>query len=192
MRGVLVHVYLSASRWKQLGGNGIDYESNATIAKILTYFSNSNGSPVVLNVCPSIGGNFWAIENDTITAYNGTKCLEVVDGVNSNGLKLQISDCSPTNVNQKWDIGKYPRIILGYYIKSTSYDRCLKAIDVNFINGNKIQISTCSSYVETFNICLITDPRDPGQTPINARFHLPILCCERLTLGALLVWFLIQ
>lgn len=118
----------------------------------------------------------WSLEKydtnkyDHITLYNGTKCLEVVDGVNSSGLKLQISDCSRTNVDQKWEIGKYPQIILGSYFNSTSHNSCLTAIDVDLTNGNKLQFSTCTRCVEPFNICLITDPRNPGKTLINARF----------------------
>ena len=150
---------------------------------MLTYFSSYNGSPVVISDCNNDHNQLWTIHDHAISAYNGSMCLEVTDGDNSDGAKVQIWGCSPGNVNQQWD---YDRLFLFWGGKK----RCLDLTDGSTENGSRLQIWECLGCVEASNFCLITDSRDPESTTIKARFRSLLLCCERLTLGALLVWHL--
>ena len=149
--------------------------------KILTYFSNSNGSPVVIGDCTGGDDQLWTFKNGAVTAYGDTKCLDVTDGVNSNGVKLQIWDCRLSNVTQQWYWTG------DNHLAWTNHSRCLDT-DGNLTNGNRVQIWDCNGCVEAFHVCLIADSRHTGATEIKARFRSSLLCCERLTQGNLIVW----
>ena len=128
----------------------------------------------------------WAVERWSggirrITTYNGTMCLDVPNGDDSNGVPVQLWACSPNNPNQQW--GSW-----WLHFSWVGHSRCLDLTDGDFTNGNPIQIWDCKGCVETFNVFLITDSRNPATTPIKARFRSLLLCYKKLTLGALLVW----
>ena len=114
--------------------------------KILTYFSNSNGSPVVIYDCINGPDIRWTFQNGAITAYNGTKCLDVTDGEDCNGVKVQIWDCVPGNVNQQWSY------IGNFHIAWADSNRCLDLTNGNLTNGNRVQIWDCSKCVEAFRV----------------------------------------
>ena len=115
-----------------------------TTTKILTYFSNYNGSPVVMGECAFGHDNRWTFQDGTITMYNGTKCLDVTDGEDSNGVKVQIWDCVPGNVNQQWSY------VGNFHLTWADSDRCLDVTNGNRTNGNRVQIWDCSKCVEEF------------------------------------------
>jgi len=112
---------------------------------------------VVIGDCTGGDGQLWTFKNGAVTAYGGTKCLEVTDGVNSNGVKLQIWDCGSTNVNQQWFWAS------DNHLSWTNHGRCLDLTDGNPANGNRVQIWDCNGCVEAFNTCLITDSCTQGQ-----------------------------
>ena len=128
-----------------------------TTTKILTYFRNQNGSPVVLDNCTGSQDQEWTFRGGTISAYNGTMCLEVPGGSNDDGVKLQICGCSPTNVNQQWH---WPTDTLcPMHIEWKNHQRCLDLTDGILTSGTEAQIWDCIGYVKAFNIRLITDSR---------------------------------
>ena len=152
--------------------------------KILTYFSKYNGSPLVIGDCSDVE-NVWTYANDgSIRAYNHSMCIDVTDGVNCNGVKLQLWECPGlANANQAWDWFDDLHMVW-----RTHKTRCVDLTDGNTETGNQVQLWDCIECVEAFNVCLITDSRNLGITSIKARFRSLLLYCERLTLGALLVW----
>ena len=91
--------------------------------------------------CTSGHDNRCTFQNGTFTNYNGTKCLDVTDGEDSNGVKIQIWDCVPGNVNQQWSY------VGSFHITWADSNRCL---DVT--NGNRVQIWDCGKCVETFQV----------------------------------------
>lgn len=178
---------LEAIDWKQhpLSGNGTrrlrgkcPYFSasgrKTTTTKILTHFRNQNGSPVVLDNC-TIGASvdqIWTFKGSTISAYNGTMCLEVPDGASSNGVELQICQCSPTNVNQQWNWTT--ELSCTMRVEWKNHRRCLDLTDGNLTIGTAAQIWDCIGYVKAFHVSLITDSRK-DRTTIKARFFITFL-----------------
>ena len=141
-----------------------------TITKVLTYFSNPNGSPfngsaVFISECSGVRSQRWAIKNTALTSYDGTMCLDVPNGDDSNGVEVQLWKCLPNNPSQQW-----ARWINESYFVWVGHNRCLDLTDGDFTNGNRVQISDCIKCVEAFNVCLITDSRILGATAIKARF----------------------
>ena len=139
---------------------------------------------MVIGDCYAHPDNLWLNVNVSITAYEGTMCLDVKDGVNSNGVKVQLWDCAAENTNQRWMNTKQNTLVW----MNNNNDRCLDLTDGIIETGNQVQIWDCIECVDAFNVCLITDSRNLGVTEIKARFRSLLLYCERLTLGALLVW----
>lgn len=81
-----------------------------------TAASNTDGAAVTLQKCNGLGNaaqswTFSAGAPDgegagtvgTITIF-GNKCLDVTNGVNQSGTKLQIFGCSTANKNQQWQL----------------------------------------------------------------------------------------
>jgi hypothetical protein len=52
--------------------------------------------------CNGSADQQWTFANGAVTAYNGQFCLDVTDGVDNNGVKLQVWQCYSGSVNQKW------------------------------------------------------------------------------------------
>ena len=145
-------------------------------------FSNANGSPVVMGDCAGGDNQLWTFTNGAVTAYGGTKCLDVTGGVDSNGVKLQIWDCWPDSLNQQWYWTG------DNHLAWTNHGRCMDLTDGNLANGNTIQIWDCDGYVEAYIGCLITHSHISGAMVIKARIRLSLFGCRRLILGAFLVW----
>lgn len=60
------------------------------------FFSNSNGSPVVISDCNKNDDNrLWTIQNKTISAYDGSMCLDVTGGDNAT---LMVRRCKSGSV----------------------------------------------------------------------------------------------
>lgn len=60
-----------------------------------------NGNGVQLQSCVGAPNQQWRFENGQVKIH-GNKCLDVVDGANVNGVKLQVWDCDANNPNQKF------------------------------------------------------------------------------------------
>lgn len=118
---------------------------------------------MVIGDCSGGDNQLWTFKNGAVTAYGGTKCLDATDGVNSNGVKLQLWDCWPNSVNQQWWWTG------DNHLAWTNHGRCVDLTDGSLANGNRAQIWDCSGYVDAFSGHLITDSRTLGATPTKAR-----------------------
>jgi len=112
---------------------------SANNAKCLTSQNgNVNGSPVVISDCAGGDNQLWTFKKGAVTAYGGTKCLDVTDGGNSNGVKLQIWDCWPNSANQQWWWTG------DNHLAWTNHGRCIDLTDGSLANGNRVQIWDCT------------------------------------------------
>lgn len=68
---------------------------------------NVNGAPVQITDCTGGDDQEWKFgPNGAISLYNGAKCLDVTNGANTNGNKLQVWNCAK-NYNQEFDYTNY-------------------------------------------------------------------------------------
>ena len=70
------------------------------------------------------------------------KCLDVTDGVDADGTKLQLWDCDSQNQNrnQQWSYN-----LMSYDFEWAGSNKCIDLTDGNIDNGNQLQIWTCNS-----------------------------------------------
>ena len=136
-----------------------------TTTKVLTYFSNFNGSPVIIRECTVTFDQHWNFNGSAITLFDGSMCLDLTNGDNFNGAGLQIWECSATNPNQQWSLSSYtPDTNTTGAWAPAGQKRCLDLTNGNFTNGNRVQIWDCSKCVEAFkarenqSTCLFITP----------------------------------
>ncbi|PVF90931.1 hypothetical protein CPB86DRAFT_720370, partial [Serendipita vermifera] len=91
-----------------------------------------NGAPVsVVNCTAAEPSNTWTISRDDIFGVGtstpfkvfGDKCLDVTEGNDADGTRLQIWTCYEGNTNQLWQINP------GYYIKWADHNKCIDLTD---------------------------------------------------------------
>lgn len=102
--------------------------------------ANYNGAPVVLADCATGGSEDqqWTFSGGSVKIH-GNKCLDVTDGNNVDGVKLQVWDCWPNSVNQQF---YYTR---DYRLAWTNHGKCTDLTDGSMANGNRIQLWGCSN-----------------------------------------------
>ncbi|KAJ7138238.1 ricin B lectin domain-containing protein, partial [Mycena epipterygia] len=109
----------------------------------LTAPTNADGAPVVITDCGSNSTalNSWVVASGsgavTTLQVFGDKCLDVPNGNDANGQKLQIWTCAAGNTNQMW----IPQP--GNGITWSGKDKCVDLTDGNLTDGNQIQIWDC-------------------------------------------------
>jgi len=132
---------------------------------------NSNGAAVVLADCTGGSDQQWKFSSSgAISLYNGGKCLDVTNGANTNGNKLQVWDCSSGNANQQFDYTKFG----DNHIKWTK-GKCIDLTDGSMANGNRVQIWDCNGAENNNNQIWDTgymynklpNVSEQGQTGIN-------------------------
>jgi len=90
-----------------------------------------------------------------ITAF-GSKCLDVTNGVNSNGVKLQFWTCGQNNRNQQFTI------LNSGAIQWTGTNKCVDVTNGNITTGNQLQIWECTAKdTNQAWIPLVTVPTNP-------------------------------
>ncbi|KAJ7905869.1 ricin B lectin domain-containing protein [Mycena leptocephala] len=111
--------------------------------------SDADGAEVVLVGCgiSNAGPNFpnanftwmapFAPLTGTISTF-GNKCLDVPNGSNVNGVKLQIWTCAAGNTNQMFQIGRQQ-------VQWAGSGKCLDLTGGNSTIGNPIQLWDCST-----------------------------------------------
>ncbi|KAL0067205.1 hypothetical protein AAF712_005775 [Marasmius tenuissimus] len=67
----------------------------------------------------------------------GTKCLDVKDGANADGTKLQMYDCFNQAPNQQWVVNTDTTF------QWAGTNKCIDLTNGSITNGNQLQISTC-------------------------------------------------
>ncbi|KAK1222240.1 hypothetical protein PQX77_014873 [Marasmius sp. AFHP31] len=111
----------------------------------LTAFTNTLNAPVVIQDCNLITEQNWTYTPATtsnsvaqpIKLYNGAKCLDVKDGVNADGTKLQIYDCFNQAPNQQWVANTDTTF------QWAGTNKCIDLTNGVITNGNQLQLWTC-------------------------------------------------
>ncbi|KAK1221241.1 hypothetical protein PQX77_015949 [Marasmius sp. AFHP31] len=111
---------------------------------------NADGAPVVIHDCNNedVSKHTWSLSPwiPGRIAFDGPpgpmkifgdKCLDVKDGINTDGAKLQLWTCEPGNTNQLW-----------ISVKDQTYNwagtnKCIDLTDGNIADGNQLQLWTC-------------------------------------------------
>ena len=68
----------------------------------LTAEGLDNGATVDVQSCQNRENQLWSFTNGQVTIFNGTKCLDVKDGVNADWTIVQLWDCTKEDNNQQW------------------------------------------------------------------------------------------
>jgi hypothetical protein len=110
--------------------------------KCLTAASNTDGAPVTLQTCTGATSQQWSFtggsQGGQVQIF-GSKCLDVINGVNADGTKLQIWTCSTNgNVNQIWWYTGDNRL------SWKDHGKCTDLTNGSMTDGNPIQIWTCT------------------------------------------------
>ncbi|KAJ7187519.1 ricin B lectin domain-containing protein, partial [Mycena pura] len=125
----------------------------------LTATKNADGAPVIIKDCGTNATqlNSWVVPNGaaavgTIQIF-GDKCLDVTNGVDADGTKLQIWTCAAGNTNQLW--------VPLEDITWSGKNKCVDLTNGNTTDGNKIQIWDCDANNENqlWNVRPLTQPK---------------------------------
>lgn len=101
--------------------------------KCLTVQSNTDGAAVTLQTCTGSANQKWTFTGGTVRAFGG-KCLDVKDGANKDGTRLQVWGCGPANnANQKWNYNKWDNT-LEWYTKG----KCMDVVDGQQADGTQV------------------------------------------------------
>lgn len=152
----------TSQQWQYAGGRLVWANHNKCID--LTDGSHSNGTSLQIWDC--VNGNTsqqWTLST-TVAASNGSsssgsssstwsgttaasgyiessknpgKCVDLTDGGKTNGLKVQIWDCTKDNTNQQWTLDANGQIRIG--------SKCLDVVDGATKNGTQVQLWDCVS-----------------------------------------------
>ncbi|KAF6756835.1 macrofage activating glycoprotein [Ephemerocybe angulata] len=106
-------------------------------AKCLTVQSNSDGAVVVLQTCTGSANQKWTFTGGNVRAF-GNKCLDVKDGVNQDGSRLQVWTCASENTNQKWNYNKWDNTL-----EWQGKGKCVDLVDGKQDDGTPTQIWSC-------------------------------------------------
>jgi len=101
--------------------------------------SDQNNEPVglIFEDEDNLGANWVYDGSDHLSSYNGEQCLDVTGGVDADGTKLQIYQCTPGNTNQQWVFNS------NFSIQWKNHNKCIDLTDGNL--DNQLQIWTCTS-----------------------------------------------
>ncbi|KAG7087975.1 hypothetical protein E1B28_012015 [Marasmius oreades] len=111
--------------------------------------SNADGASIALAQCNNLGTTFpngnltWVIPSPLgtsgqVTTFNGTKCLDVRDGLTTNGNLVQAWSCATGNTNQLWQYNGGSTTV-----SWVGQNKCLDIRDGNLAAGALVQIWDC-------------------------------------------------
>jgi len=96
-----------------------------------------NNSPVTMAYCGAAGyGASWLWQDGSLQIFSDY-CLDVTDGADKDGTKLQIYQCAKGNKNQQWKFNS------NYSIEWVGHDKCIDLTDGNLSPQNQLQIYSC-------------------------------------------------
>jgi len=109
-----------------------------------TAASNTDGAAVTAQPCQGVGtdSQSWVFSPGTTTIkVFGNKCLDVTNGVDASGTKLQIYGCSTANKNQQWSV-----TTSSSGIETIQWANSTRCVDLTGgTAGSALQIWTCQS-----------------------------------------------
>ncbi|EJD54546.1 hypothetical protein AURDEDRAFT_110139 [Auricularia subglabra TFB-10046 SS5] len=123
-------------------GNQVKPEKNQNMC--LTASDNTDGAPVVISTCTGDASQAWEIRGSQLTIH-GDKCLDVTEGRNEKGTKLQIWTCVDGGSNQLFKVWK------NNHIAWLNFDKCVDVTDGVYRDGNPIQLWQCSTTTQNQN-----------------------------------------
>ncbi|KAG7087972.1 hypothetical protein E1B28_012012 [Marasmius oreades] len=153
MRSTSTFLTLSAlvalvSAGVQLESNNIGFPNKGTQGCIAAS-SKSAGAPLVIHDCNTgDASNYdWDIVEfpldptpQQIKLFGQDLCVDVTNGANNDGTKLQLWTCTPGNTNQLWSHTSS----LGIW-QWAGTNKCIDLTDGNVNDGNQLQVWTCDS-----------------------------------------------
>jgi hypothetical protein len=107
--------------------------------KCITAASNNDGAAVVLQGCTGADSQNWVFNNGQVVVF-GNKCLDVTNGVNNDGTKVQIWTCEDGSINQQWDYTWWDN-----HLTWINHEKCMGVPGGSLSDGNQIQIWSCGS-----------------------------------------------
>ncbi|KAJ7490745.1 ricin B lectin domain-containing protein [Mycena latifolia] len=153
---------LSLSANAQLAGQTVEFQTVLTAGNgnCLVPTSNADGAAVVIQGCGTNATalNSWVVPNGSGAVgplkIFGDKCLDVTNGVNADGTKLQIWTCAAGNTNQMW----IP--VSDSAITWSGKNKCVDLTNGNTTDGNQVQIWDCdaSNNNQKWNAVPVTTP----------------------------------
>jgi len=137
----------AAARLQIQSSNSAFY--NAGIQGCIAVADNADGEPLIIHNCNTESDladqdweiSFYTRENagpQQVTVF-GDKCIDVKDGVNADGTKLQIWTCAEGSKNQQWISVK------DNTLQWNGTNKCIDLSDGKITDGNVLQIWTCDS-----------------------------------------------
>jgi len=118
------------------------------IQSCLSATNNADGAAAVIHNCNTEPVANFSISNfstaptpQQITTF-GNKCLDVTNGVNANGVKLQWWTCGTNNPNQQWIFAPEG---LDSVLQWSNTNKCVDITNGITTDGNQLQIWECSS-----------------------------------------------
>lgn len=144
----------SAGSQATLSGSGAENTANLTASGTWTLSplgntsrclmplggNSDNGTPIVLGDCDGSAAQAWTRTGEdsgmSLMIFDN-KCIDVVDGKNTNGTKLQLWDCFSNNDNQKWAFANGA-------LTWNTFGKCLDLTDgLGMSNTNPMQVWDC-------------------------------------------------
>ncbi|KAG7087937.1 hypothetical protein E1B28_011982 [Marasmius oreades] len=129
----------------QSGAPGLDA---AAKQGCISASENGDGAPVVIHDCNTedVSKHTWALSLFTrqnagpqpIKLFNTDKCLDVKDGSDADGTKLQLWTCVNGSANQQWIS------VNDFTFQWANTDKCIDLPDGDITDGTQLQIWTCA------------------------------------------------
>ncbi|KAJ7469970.1 ricin B lectin domain-containing protein [Mycena galericulata] len=129
-----------------LPGQTVQFRTGLSDGDCLSASSNADGAAVVIEMCSApTAANSWVVPNGNNAAGSlqifGNKCLDVTNGVDADGTKLQIWTCFSGNTNQLWE----PEFGSVGNIFWVGENKCVDLTNGNTTNGNQLQVWDCDT-----------------------------------------------
>ncbi|KAF9257158.1 hypothetical protein L218DRAFT_910740 [Marasmius fiardii PR-910] len=114
----------------------------------ISAFSNTVGAPVIIHDCSTEDSSKHDWDFVRFTRVNaapqplkifGDKCLDVKDGSNADGTKLQIWTCVDGSTNQQWIS------VTDFTFQWAGTNKCIDLTDGSIADGSQLQIWICDS-----------------------------------------------
>ncbi|KAJ7305535.1 ricin B lectin domain-containing protein [Mycena albidolilacea] len=121
---------------------------NAGIQGCMAVADNADGEPLIIHNCntENTANQDWDVTFDVRTPVGpqqikifGDKCIDVKDGVNADGTKLQIWSCISGSKNQQWIAQPTENTF-----QWSGTDKCIDLSDGKITDDNVLQIWTCT------------------------------------------------
>ncbi|KAI5120318.1 hypothetical protein M0805_000378 [Coniferiporia weirii] len=134
----------------------------------LTAANNTNGAQVSIQPCTGAESQQWTFEGGSVKLYSNAKCLDVTNGADADGTKLQIWDCSANDANQQF------YYTTDYRLAWTNMGKCVDLTGGSLSTGNLIQVWSCTSnnanqvWNTGYHISALPQQSESGQTGYNS------------------------